>query len=74
MIDAQDAVFANLKVWVDANTDGVTDAGELKSLTDLGITSFNLTALDALGSDNGNNVILQSSWKDVSGNYHVPNR
>ena len=70
VIDANDAVFANLKVWVDANTDGVTDAGELKSLTDLGIASFNLNALNAAGGENGNNVILQSSWTDVNGVAH----
>jgi VCBS repeat-containing protein len=70
VMDAKDAVFDNLKVWVDADTDGITDAGELKGLTDLGIASINLNALNALGSENGNSVILQSSWTDTNGVAH----
>jgi hypothetical protein len=69
-IDANDAVFANLKVWVDANTDGITEAGELKTLAELGIASLNLNALNAMGTENGNSVTLQSSWKDVNGVSH----
>jgi hypothetical protein len=70
VIDANDAVFAKLKVWVDADTDGTTDAGELKTLAELGIASLNLNALNAKGNENGNSVILQSSWKDVNGVSH----
>jgi hypothetical protein len=70
VIDAKDAVFANLNVWVDANTDGITDAGELKGLSELGIASFNLNALHAVGTENGNHVILQSSWTDTHGVAH----
>jgi hypothetical protein len=43
-INARDARFAELQVWVDANANGVTDAGELRNLSDLGITEINLTA------------------------------
>ncbi len=34
-INAADAVFGQLNVWVDADTDGTTDTGELKSLSEL---------------------------------------
>ena len=44
VIDAADAVFADLRVWQDANRDGVTDAGELKTLAEAGITSIGLTS------------------------------
>lgn len=44
-IDASDSAFTQLRVWVDSNGDGKTDAGELKTLTELGITSINLTAV-----------------------------
>ena len=43
VIDALDDIFARLQVWIDANGDGVTQAGELQSLDDLGIASLNLT-------------------------------
>ena len=44
VIDEKDARFDELKVWVDSNRNGVTDAGELKSLTELGIKSIGLSA------------------------------
>ncbi|WP_141755146.1 galactose-binding domain-containing protein [Burkholderia plantarii] len=34
--------FDEVQVWVDSNQNGVTDAGELHSLSDLGITSISL--------------------------------
>jgi hypothetical protein len=47
-ISVGDLVWRELKVWQDRDRDGETDAGELKSLTALGIVEFSLasTALD----------------------------
>jgi hypothetical protein len=42
VMDKNDTVFNDLKVWQDSNGDGKTQAGELKSLTELGITSLSL--------------------------------
>ena len=42
-IDASDGVFSSLAVWQDYNQNGVTDAGELKSLSELGIVSISLS-------------------------------
>jgi hypothetical protein len=41
-------LWAELKVWQDKNADGVTDAGELKTLDQLGIVTLDLgaTAID----------------------------
>ena len=44
VIDVNDTQFGDLIVWVDANSDGYSDASELSSLSDLGITSINLNA------------------------------
>ncbi len=44
VIDANDARFAELQVWRDLNQDGVSDAGELFSLAELDIVSFDLNA------------------------------
>ena len=59
-IDAQDANFNKLSVWVDADHDGVTDSGELKSLGELGIVSLNLNATKGTEMDNGNVLGLVS--------------
>ena len=43
VLDARDDNWDQFKVWQDANSDGVTDEGELKSLDEVGITSIALT-------------------------------
>jgi hypothetical protein len=44
VFDAQDAQFAEFKVWQDANQNGVSDAGEVRSLADVSIASINLVS------------------------------
>jgi hypothetical protein len=39
-----DEKFGEFKVWQDADQDGVSDAGEVRSLADLGITQINLVS------------------------------
>jgi len=46
-VDASDARFGELRVWVDANGNGRTDSGELKSLAELSIVSIQLRATAA---------------------------
>ncbi|MDT8760529.1 hypothetical protein MZO42_17650 [Sphingomonas psychrotolerans] len=43
IISASDALYSSLQVWQDLDQDGVTDAGELKSLSDLGIVSISIS-------------------------------
>jgi hypothetical protein len=43
-VDASDTHFADIKVWQDANQNGKTDAGELKSLAEVGIASISTTS------------------------------
>ena len=40
VIDAQDPVFSKLRIWVDANHDGVSQSWELFTLAQKGITSI----------------------------------
>jgi hypothetical protein len=42
MIDSNDAIFSQLRLWSDVNKDGVAQASELASLQSYGITSINL--------------------------------
>ena len=43
-LDATDLRFGELKVWVDSNRNGFTDAGELRTLQELNIASIDLAA------------------------------
>ncbi len=44
VLDAADQAFASFGVWRDANSNGVADEGEYRSLTELGIKSINLAS------------------------------
>jgi hypothetical protein len=50
VLDANDARFSDFKVWRDANGDGVSDAGEMQTLTQAGIQSMNLTVKSGTGA------------------------
>ena len=62
VLDARDTHFKDLVVWVDANHDGKTEAGELKTLADLHITSLDLHGLAGTATNNGNLLGLTSSY------------
>jgi Ca2+-binding RTX toxin-like protein len=44
VIDANDTDWGTLKIWQDANANGVTDSGEMHALSDFGITALNLAS------------------------------
>lgn len=55
-IDANDPIWASLRIWRDANSDGVSTPAELATLTDLGITAINTgytasSTVDAQGNE-----------------------
>jgi VCBS repeat-containing protein len=61
-LDSGDSRFAELQVWRDADGDGVTDAGELKSLADHGIASIGLAGQSARGEASiGDNILLATA-------------
>jgi large repetitive protein len=61
-LSAADADFAKFGVWQDANSNGVSDAGEFQTLADAGIVSISLTS-DGVASvaENGDVDILGQS-------------
>jgi len=71
LIDARDATFGSLKVWTDANGNGITDAGELKSLDSLGIKAIGLDAVKTDVVDNGNLIGLMGSYTKADGSVHT---
>jgi VCBS repeat-containing protein len=70
LIDSQDQVFNSLAIWRDANTDGLTDAGELLTLAQNDITSLNLSYAESDRVDNGNQLRLVSNFTKTDGSQH----
>lgn len=56
MFSAADEKWASFGVWQDADSDGVSDAGEFKSMSDLGIASIGLTSDGQFQVINGQTV------------------
>jgi len=66
-LSAADHDFKDLRVWVDANSNGQSDAGELKTLAELGITELNLQAQPGKEIDHGNLLGLTASYRREDG-------
>ncbi|XXQ67823.1 hypothetical protein ACKLNO_09395 [Neisseriaceae bacterium B1] len=67
-VDALDSAFNELKVWIDANSDGISQASELRTLMDLDIQSLDVAYKDVnqnLG--NGNSIRQLGSYTKTDG-------
>ncbi|WP_417484088.1 calcium-binding protein [Maricaulis salignorans] len=68
-LDAGDSRFGDFRIWVDGNYDAVSDAGELRTLDEAGLTQLSLTSVAGSGVEGGNlgNTIFGQSniiWAD----------
>jgi hypothetical protein len=71
LINQNDAAFGQLQVWVDADADGLSQAGELNTLESLGITQLDLNASAVAVQNNGNIIGLSSSYQTADGQNHA---
>ena len=71
MINSEDRVFADLRVWTDTNSNGITDAGEIKTLASLDIVSVSLNTAVGTSTDNGNVLGLTSTYQTNDGQTHA---
>jgi hypothetical protein len=56
-----------LRVWTDADSDGVMDAGELKTLASLNITQINLAATTLTNVQDSENKVSATSTFTMNG-------
>ena len=67
VIDASDDIFASLRVWRDADADGITDDGELVSLSEADIASINLATESTGETIDGQSVASQGTFERADG-------
>jgi hypothetical protein len=67
LIDLHDAAFDKLSVWIDADRDGISREGELRSLADLGIESIDVNADSVSYLLDVQNVFAEGSYTTTSG-------
>ena len=51
VIDSRDTVFSSLRLWQDKNHDGVSQPGELHTLSELGVASIELDSKESKRTD-----------------------
>ncbi|WP_044313560.1 calcium-binding protein [Pseudomonas syringae] len=67
-IDTGDSIFDKIKVWVDKNTDGVSQFGELISLSEAGVLSLSTSYFEPQMLDS--NGVVSPSIIDENSNQH----
>jgi hypothetical protein len=68
LIDRRDAIFPSLRLWRDANHDGVSQAGELHTLAALGLGSVELAYKESERRDaHGNRFRYRAKVADARG-------
>jgi len=70
-ITAADARFRDLRVWIDANQNGVSEANELHTLDEPGITSIDTAFNDASNSTSGNAIRETATFTQNGKTYNV---
>ena len=81
ILNEQDKIWSDLRVWQDSNSNAITDAGELKTMQEAGISSISLKYKDSYHTDqqgnahkqigsaqkaNGDTTTVSDVWFDVN--------
>jgi hypothetical protein len=71
VISRADTAYGELGVWVDGNSDGLSQSAEIHSLSEMGITQLSTQTTVGTAIDNGNILGLTSSYQTSDGASHA---
>jgi hypothetical protein len=58
ILDSRDAIFPSLRLWIDANHDGISQPGELHTLAEMGVSAISLNFERIDRRDENGNIFL----------------
>ena len=67
VLDANDKAFDKFRIWQDQDGDGISDAGEVKTLAEMGIKSIGVVSDGKAYTDAGNTVHGTASYTKTDG-------
>ena len=67
VINANDTIWSQFRVWLDSNSNGITDTGELRTLASLNIRSIDLRYTAVNFTAEGNRIHEQSIFEYTNG-------
>ena len=66
--DANDVAYSSVKLWQDTNQDGISQAGELRTFTELGVASINVSGTASnINLGGGNTQAFTGSFTRTNG-------
>ena len=73
VFDNNDARWSEFRIWQDANQNGITDTGELKTLADAGVTAIGLIPdpVGAVAFADGSEITGTSWFASTDGTRHL---
>lgn len=67
LIDSNDAIYADLRIWRDTNMDGISRESELYTLSELGVSAIGVSYTNSTLTDNGNELRQLGLYRTADG-------